>query len=143
LHGTTPFARLAVVFVALLACIGVVAVAYRPVSCVPNAPDACTTIDGVALGRLMTTLPARRPVADATRPDRDALAVAWEGLDALRPDHPGVTAVESYAWPPIDCGPGCPAAVPASIYLFRFADAPPLPVVVSCPGVGRCTAGAD
>ena len=106
-------------------------------TCEPNAPLACSTLDGIALGRFWTSVSLDTPPCDNCH---DLAGTAVAALDRLAPSHPPLTAIDEFGPDPYAlCGAtSCIKSGGLSIFVFRFADATTLPIVVMCVGVNPC-----
>ena len=107
-------------------------------TCEPNAPLACTTLEGVPLGRFGASVSLDTPPCV----DRchDLPGTALSALERMAPNHPPVAAIDEYG--PDDralCGTApCLTTAALGIFVFGFADATTLPIVVICVGVSPC-----
>jgi hypothetical protein len=115
----------------------------RPISdrCIPNAPRACTTVDGVALGEFSTSWDVRPPQAcpvECHGPQTTARAE----IELRFPDHPDIVAIDEFGpdWSALCGGELCTVSGYLGAFLFTFSDTTVLPIVVRCPGIGACEA---
>lgn len=109
--------------------------------CIPNAPRACTTVGGVALGEFIRSWDVRPPQACPVA-CHEPQTVARAEIELRFPDHPDIVAIDEFSpdWSAI-CGDDlCTVSGRLATYLFTFSDTTVLPIVVGCPGIGACEA---
>jgi hypothetical protein len=116
----------------------------RPIlnRCIPNAPRACTTVDGVALGEFSRSWDVRPPQACPVE-CHEPQTVARAEVELRFPDHPDLVAIDEFGpdWAAI-CGDAlCTVSGTLGTFLFTFSDARQAAVVVRCPGIAACAAG--
>jgi hypothetical protein len=106
--------------------------------CTPNAPFACTVLDGVALGELRRSWDVNAVACPGDCPQ--PIDVARAELELRAPGHPAVKAIGEYAPDRLAlCGEVlCAYSGYLGIFVFDVGDARPRPIVVSCPGVAAC-----
>jgi hypothetical protein len=113
----------------------------RPNECVPNAPRACTTVAGVALGEFIRSMDVRPPQA-CPKECRDPAIVARLEVEKRLPGHAEIVAIDEFGpdWSAI-CGADlCTVSGTLVTFLFTFRDGTALPIVVRCPGISWCQA---
>jgi hypothetical protein len=106
--------------------------------CTPNAPQACTTVDGVTLGELRRPWDAGAPACQ--RDCRQPFDVARAELELRARDHPTLIGIEEYA-PDRHalCGDVlCANSGYLGVFVFDIRDANPRSIIVSCPGIAAC-----
>jgi hypothetical protein len=109
--------------------------------CTPNAPLACSTVEGVALGGFVQSwdpvtgrdAPRASGVAPCTEPC-GPLAVARAELDLLEPGHPVVASIGQFSpdWFVFCGGTICKSSGYLGVFVFTFTDANMRPIVVGC-----------
>jgi hypothetical protein len=119
---------------AVVAACGMLSPSDEPPPCEPNAPVACTVIDGFPVGRLTVGCGADGAACG------DVALLALLALDAREPDHPPPTLVQRFE-PDMSrvCDTRlCVFSSQQSIVVFTFADGSHRATGYQCQGVSPC-----
>lgn len=113
----------------------------NPDRCIPNAPRACTTVGGVALGEFSRSWDVRPPQACPVE-CHEPQTVARVEIERRFPDHPDIAAIDEFGpdWDTLCGATLCTVSGSLGTFLFTFSDQTVLPIVVRCPGIAACIA---
>jgi hypothetical protein len=112
----------------------------NPDRCIPNAPRACTTVGGVAVGEFAQSWNVRTPPCrlECREPEK----VARAEVELRAPNHPDIVAIDEFGHDLSGlCGSElCVLSGYLGAFVFTFEDSSTLVIEVGCTGISTCQA---